>query len=691
MNSGATPVLEQSTIGTAVHSTMTQPAISRPNRLLSDWRTCVLVLTGLWAVIYMAGLSRPALLDDADTVHAEAAKEMLQRRDWVTLYANGIRYLEKAPLMYWGVATSYTLLGISEWSTRLPLVLGVLAMILSTYGLGRWALGDEGGFDSGLVLATALGPYLFTRFLIPDVAVGLWLTLTFWLFLVSLEQTTRDQAKLEQTKPARWTCWGLAAVCALNVLTKGLIGLGFPAAAIGLYLVLTGNLRHLLKLRLFSSALVFFAIAAPWHILAALRNPAQGQVRGFLWFYFVNEHIRRFLNTRVPRDYGTVPLLLFWALLVLWLLPWTVFLPQSLREVPRWWPEFRAQMTRRQRAYLLFFLWNLVIVGFFSLSTRQEYYTIPAIPGMALLVGGWLQRERTSAADSRERRSGWTSSAVLLAVGVIIAAVGFASLFFSKAPPPGTDLADLLRKHPQDYALSFGHFLDLTPQAMGVFRVPLFGFSLAFLLGTLANWILRRRGQAGPGNVTLVAMMVVLLACVRIAFGIFSPILSSKDLALAIREQYRPGDQIVVIGLYENASSLNFYTGIPLHSLREPAGNMWFGTQFPGAPRVFETQASFVEMWKAPQRVFLWAEEDDPPALRGLTRYVVARGGGKIIFSNRPSLISQSRLRIRLRASQSPVFQIEDMASPMNTVAQKTCGPDERRDQVSQRKQENVA
>jgi 4-amino-4-deoxy-L-arabinose transferase-like glycosyltransferase len=621
MNSDVPPNLEPPTIET----------LSRPNRLLSDWRICLLVLIGLWAIIYMAALSHPALLDDADTVHAEAAKEMLQRHDWVTLYVNGIRYLEKAPLMYWGVATSYTLFGVSEWSTRLPLVLGVLAMVLSTYGLGRWALGDEGGFDSGLVLVTALGPYLFTRFLIPDVAVGLWLTLTFWLFLVSLEQT-----KLDHPKPALWTCWGLAAVCALNVLTKGLIGLVLPAGAIALYLLLTGNLRHLRKLRLFSSALVFFAIAAPWHILAALRNPAQGNVRGFLWFYFVNEHFLRFLNKRVPRDYDTVPLLLFWAMLVLWLLPWTVFLPQSLQEVPRRWREFRAPMTRRQRAYLLFFLWNLVIVGFFSLSTRQEYYTIPAIPGMALLVGGWLQRERNSAADGPERRSGRVSSVVLLAVGVIIAAVGFALLAFSKPPAPGTDLADLLRKHSQYYALSFGHFLDLTPQAMGAFRVPLFGFSLAFLLGALANWFLRRRALAGAGNVALVAMMVVLLACVRVAFGIFSPILSSKDLALAIREQYRPGDQIVVIGLYENASTLNFYTGIPLHSLRAPGGNMWYGTQFPGAPRVFEIQASFVEMWNGPQRVFLWAEEDDPPALRGLTSYVVARRGGKIIFSNQP-------------------------------------------------------
>jgi len=606
-------------------------AFGRPTRLLADWRISVLVLIALWAVIYMAGLSRPALLDDADTVHAEAAREMLLRHDWVTLYVNGIRYLEKAPLMYWGVATSYTLFGVSEWSTRFPLMLVVLAMILSTYGLGRWALGSEGGFDSALVLATALGPFLFTRFLIPDVAVGLWLTLTFWLFLVSLEQQ-----KLGQAKPARWTCWGLAAVCALNVLTKGLIGLVFPAGAIGLYLLLTGNLRHLLKLRLFSSALVFLAIAAPWHILAALRNPAQGQVRGFLWFYFVNEHILRFLNRRVPRDYDTVPLLLFWALLVLWLIPWTAFLPQSLAEVSRRWREFRAQMPRRQRAYLLFFLWNVVIVGFFSLSTRQEYYTIPAIPGMALLVGGWLQRESASTAESRERRSGRISSAALLAVGVIIAVVGFALLFFSKAPAPGTDLSDLLRKNPQDYALSFGHFLDLTPQAMGAFRVPLFGFSLAFLLGTLANWMLRRRARAGAGNVALAAMMVVVLVCVRIAFGIFSPIISSKDLALAIREQYRPGDQIVVGGLYENASTLNFYTGLPLHSLHAPGGNMWYGTQFPGAPRVFETQASFLEMWNGPQRAFFWTDQEDPAALRGLTSYVVARRGGKTIFANRP-------------------------------------------------------
>ncbi len=602
------------------------PIRSRPG-LLSRTPYALLILFALWAMIYLSGLSHPALLDDVDTVHAEAAREMILRHDWITLYVNGIRYLEKAPMMYWSVAASYTLFGISEWSTRFPLMLFVLATILSTYGLGRWALGAEGGFDSALVLATALGPFLFTRFLIPDVAVGLWLTLTFWLFLITLEQQ----------KPKLWTCWTLAAVCALNVLTKGLIGLVFPVGAIGLYLLLTGNLRHLLRLRLVSSAFVFLAVAAPWHVLASLRNPPQGNVRGFLWFYFVNEHVRRFLNTRVPRDYDTVPLLLFWALLVLWLLPWTVFIPQALKEVPKRWPTLRSKLTRRQQSYSIFFLWNLVIVGFFSLSTRQEYYTIPALPGLALLVGGWLQRERQSSAQSPERRAGKLSSTVLLVVASLIAIVGFALLLLSKAPAPGTDLSDLLKKNPQDYALSFGHFFDLTPQAMGAFRVPLFGFSFAFLAGALANWILRRRDQTTLGNISLAAMAVVLLACVRVAFGIFSPIISSKDLAMAIREQYKPGDQIVVAGLYENASTLNFYTGVPLHSLHAPGGNMWYGTQFPGAPKVWESQDSLVQMWNAPHRVFLWSDEDEPTALHGLKTFVIARRGGKTIFSNQPS------------------------------------------------------
>jgi 4-amino-4-deoxy-L-arabinose transferase-like glycosyltransferase len=584
-----------------------------------------LIIGLLWGLIYFAGMFTPALLDDVDTIHAEAAREMLVRHDWVTMYTNGIRYLEKAPLMYWSLATSYTLFGISDWSTRLPLMLGVLALLFATYKLGRFAFGELGGLYAGVVLATSIGPYIFTRFLIPDVLVGLWLTIGYLFFLRSLEEDP----------PSRATCWGFAAVCALNVLTKGLIGLVFPVGAIALYLILTGKLRHLLRLRIVSSTLVFLAIAAPWHILAAIRNPTQGSVRGFLWFYFINEHLMRFLNKRVPAGYDTVPLLIFWGLLLAWLLPWAAFLPQSLRAVPVRLRELRGNLGRPQKANLLFFLWALVIVGFFSFSTRQEYYTIPALPGMALLVGGWLARESNADDASRIRRSGRISSTVLFVFGVLAFAAGMYLLSVSHLPSPGADLAEQLKKNPQDYDLSLGHVLDLTPRALGAFRGPLLGASLAFLLGTGLNWILRRRGQPAQGNMALAIMMVGLFACVHSSFSTFSPILSSYKLAVAIRHHYRPGDVIVAYGQYHQASTLNFYTGYPLHVLHEPSGNLWYGSKFPDAPHVFETPESFVALWNGPTRVFVWTDQEFPKELQGQTAYLLARNGGKSIFTNR--------------------------------------------------------
>jgi 4-amino-4-deoxy-L-arabinose transferase-like glycosyltransferase len=583
------------------------------------------ILIALWLVIYVSTMFTPALLDDADTVHAEAAREMLLRHDWVTLYANGLRYLEKAPLMYWGVAASFTAFGISEGAARFPLVLGMLSLILVTYFLGKRIYGARAGFYAALVLGTAVGPYIYTRFLIPDILVGLWLTLGFGFFLRTLEED----------RPSIVACWGLAVTVALNVLTKGLIGLVFPIGSIVLYLLLTGNLRHILRLRLVSSVLVFFAVAAPWHILAALRNPDQGQVRGFLWFYFVNEHFLRYLNKRMPRDYDTVPLLLFWILTLVWLMPWTFFVPQSLARIPHRWRELRSGLNPQQRANLLFAVWGLLIVLFFSFSTRQEYYTIPALPAFALILGGWLGRE-TEDADPAIRKSGRFSSSLLFTLGCVIFVVGAFFLSVSKPPAPGMDLAELLKKNPSEYALSMGHLLDLTPQALGAFRGPLLATALAFLLGTGFNWYLRRRESPEKGNLALAAMMVIVLLAVHSSFVVFSPILSSKTLAQSLQQHYRPGDVVVATGLYENASTLNFYTGIHLLSLHEPTGNMWYGSKFPDAPKVWETDESFARLWAGPQRVFLWTDQERPSQLHDAPAYVLARSGGKTIFTNRP-------------------------------------------------------
>lgn len=601
----------------------------RPSRWLADWRTSVAVIAVLWAVIYMIGLSWPALLDDVDTVHAEAAREMLQRHDWVTLYTNGFRYLEKAPMMYWNLAVSYKVFGITNWSTRLPLMLAVLALALAAYRLGRRVYGEAVGFYAGVALITSLGLYVFTRFLIPEVLVALWLTIGYDLFLESLEQE----------RPSRLVCWGFALVCALNVLTKGLIGLVFPFGAIGLFLLLTGSLRRLLRMRLFSSTLVFLLVAAPWHILAAIRNPPAGASRGFLWFYFINEHVMRFIGKRVPAGYDTVPLFLFWALLAVWLVPWSAFLPQALAATPALWRTKGLRGLRaldsQERANLLFFLWALVIVGFFSFSTRQEYYTIPALPALALLVGEWLARESGRDAIESDRRAGRISSLALFVIGGIALVAGVYFLSVSHTPPPGVDLADLLKDNPQDYNFSLGHVLDLTPRALGLFRLPMLAATLALFLGTAWNWLMRRRGRPMAGNVALVTMMVVLLACIHISFSIFSPILSSYNLAEAIQRQYRPGDLIVIDGPYSDASTLNFYTGIQVHVLHEPSGNLWYGAKFPDAPHIFETPQSIAAKWNSNSQIFVWTDQAEPPDLHGLKTYLVARSGGKSIFTNR--------------------------------------------------------
>ena len=604
-------------------------------RLLSD-RLIAIILLLAWALVYLPGLARPGLLDDADSIHAEAAREMVLNHNWVTLYINGIRYLEKAPFMYWTVAISYKLFGVGEWQTRLPLALGVLALVWCAFIFARRYWGREAGFYAALATITAPGIYVYTRFLIPDVMVAMWLTLGLYFFLVAYEQE----------EPSRWLCWGFAATLALDVLTKSLIGIAFPAMIIFVFLLAAGRFRKLLKMHPWSSLLVFLAIAVPWHVLAALRSPAQpsGQEKGFLWFYFVNEQFLRYLNKRFPRDYDKVPLGLFWLLLLVWLIPWTFYLLPALGRIPRRVREWRENQSPATRASLFCGIWAAVIMVFFSFSTRQEYYSLPAIPPLALLLGGWLQSERESPRGSCERRDGKIAAMVLLVVGVLAFAGAMAIILKTKAFPAGTDIGSVLHPHPGDYKLSLGHVEDLTLQAFGLFHLPLLLTGIALLAGTALNWLFRRRGSALAANLSLAAMMVAVLLCVHQGLVIFSPELSSKRIALEIGRAYQPGDTIVINGKYEWGSTLNYYTGIQLHVLNGRDGNLWYGSLFPEAPKIFETNSSFTRLWNGPHRVFLFTENFlAQQALRDVNPrsvFVFASQGDKTVLTNEPVALS---------------------------------------------------
>jgi 4-amino-4-deoxy-L-arabinose transferase-like glycosyltransferase len=588
----------------------------------------ILALTLLWLFIYGPGLFRPSLFDDADASHAEAGREILVRHDWVTLHQDGIRYLEKAPLPYWGMATAFKLFGVSEWTARLALHLSVLALAFFVYQLGRRFLTAQAGFWAGVIFLTSGGPYIFTRILIPDVTVGLWIGLGLYFFLDGWRSGN----------PSLLSCWALAATIALNVLTKSLIGIVFPCAIIFVFLLLVGDLRHILKMRLVSSTLVFLLIAAPWHILAAIRNPPMGAAKGFLWFYFVNEQFLRYLGKRYPVDYGTVPLLLFYGLLFIWFLPWSSFLPQALAQVRLRLLKVAGARQSTDAVLLLLFCWAAVILLFFSFSTRQEYYLAPALPALALLLGYWLACESEAPIGSHIARAGRISATVLFVIGLIVVAITTTLAIVSRPPAPDTELADLLHKNPDVYVLSMGHFLDLTGDAMGLFRGPLLGTALAFLFGTGLNWFFRRRGKTPAANWALVAMMLLFLQCVHLSLGIFSSILGSQPLATAIQQHLQPGEQIACDGEYSLCSSVNFYTRQQMLIWNGRINGLWYGSLFPDAPQIFLDDAQFAQLWTSPNRIYLVTgnEKQQDALSRVGPVYPIAKSGGKFVLSNRP-------------------------------------------------------
>ncbi len=159
----------------------------------------------LWAGFYASfALVRPPLLDDADSVHAEVAREMLLRHDYVTLYANGIRYLEKAPLLYWSMAAGLKVFGAvgltgpvaSTVAVRLPLAFAVLALALVCESFARRMFRSRrAGLYAALILLSSFGIFIFTRITIPDAMVCLWIATAMWCFWRTEEvERAQDQA-----------------------------------------------------------------------------------------------------------------------------------------------------------------------------------------------------------------------------------------------------------------------------------------------------------------------------------------------------------------------------------------------------------------------------------------------------------------------------------------------------------------
>ncbi len=576
------------------------------------------------ALIFLACIvSPPALMDDMDATQAQIARTMLDSGDWVTARINGVVYLEKPPLKYWLIAISFRLFGVHDWAARIPTALAAVLLCWVTALFGTWAFDARAGMYAGLCLATCVGLFLFTRVLLPDVMLTLTIALALWALLRALDEA--------EPHPRRWAMLMWASL-GTGLLLKGLIAIVFPVAADVLYLAVSRQLflrKTWRRIYPLAGLALFLAIALPWHVLATIRNPPyfdftmhseRGSYHGFFWFYFINEHLLRYLGRRYPRDYNTVPRLYFWLFHLIWLFPWSVYLPAAAKL------EFRPA-SRAGRTRVLALCWIGFILVFFSFSTTQEYYSMPCYPALALLIG--------CALASEDRLLVYGTRAAAGVATICCAAIAVILWLVRSTPTPG-DISVALNENPDIYTvytLSLGHMGDLTLRAFAYLRLPLALAGVGLLIGAAGAWKFSAR-RAVPA---LVLMMALFFHAARLALVTFDPYLGSRPLADALNRS--PEGQLIADDQYYAFSSVMFYANRRALLLNGRINNIEYGSYAPGAPDVFIDDRQFARLWSQPERYYLVAAAPAVARFEKLVGrsalHVVVESGGKFLFTNR--------------------------------------------------------
>jgi 4-amino-4-deoxy-L-arabinose transferase-like glycosyltransferase len=651
---------------------------NRPHKApstLAAW----LVLGVIFAAVQLASLFTPPLLDDADASHAQAAQHMAISGDWVTLKVNGIRYLEKPPLPYWLDAALYRVLGQNAFATHLPNALALLGCAWIGWLWARRAWGPRAGLYAALGVLTSIGPFLFTRFAIPEALLSFLLLLALYCLLTGFESL----------RPIRF--YGMWTALALAVLTKGLVAPVFFAAAALPLLLVTGQWRRWRELKPFSGLLLFLAIAAPWHILAGLANPDQGHpfgnhptpgsVHGFWYFYFVNEHFLRFLGDRFPHDYNRLPFAAYWLLHLVWLFPWSLFVPallvaawktrrnwlQHLRRDAGLTVDFYLDNAARQdaatyvlnlkfrvRTIWLLSLFSGFILLFFSLSTNQEYYTFPAWAPLILIAGvlAGIEEKHSAPGEKPLLSTAWLTGAqaVFAVAGLIASGALIWGLWVSRNLPFVGDIGTLLaHRDVGGYTLSMSHFFDLTGPSFAALRLPAALAAVALLVGPAVGWWLRLKKKHLAATLSVALTAAIFLVAAHIAFARFEPMLSSKQLADTIIQKGSAADSFIIYGDQSDASSVVFYThnflGKPALLVGEqcsPHGegsSMLWGSCYPDAPKIFLSEDELSKAWGTGERKWLFAQDTNQSKVEQLLAgrlYPVQAIADKSLWTDRP-------------------------------------------------------
>ena len=563
------------------------------------------------AVVYLLPAGR-AILDDGNALYTHVAQQMVLRGDWVTPYANGVRFLDKPPLMFWLMAASYRLFGFNEWAARLPTMLAVFGTAWLLWRIGVAGAGPLAGFFAGLIFILSAGTLFFTLEAFPDIFLVFFLTLA--MYSVALFYLYR--------RDNGWHVVGFSAALAGAVLSKSLIGLVFPIAAVALFLLVSREWPRIRAKYLIVALIVFVTIAVPWHLLVAIRNP------GFISHHFLNEQVMRFLDRRYPVDYGTLPVPIFWALVVVLFLPWSAFLPLTWRlwRIPGGRNDAAAVVVR------LAWCWAAVIIAFFTVSSRLEHYSFPALPPLALAVGVALSPSVYEPRSKAVRRA----FAVLAGLGLLAGAFAIALLVWwrtaGKEILAGTAL--LSREHA--YTNLFSPLFDMTPATRGRLVGPFVAALVAFALGTVSAWWLNRGGRRVLAVLSLASMMIAFSFLALDSLHLCEGLLSSKAFGVALRQIARPGQKVVVVGDFESANSINFYAPVQIVLYDGAAASLAQGLRYSDAPRMILSRADLDRLWQGGERAFLLVRRTRVAELGLSPAHFILDDAGRVLISNVP-------------------------------------------------------
>ncbi|MBK9991083.1 MAG: glycosyltransferase family 39 protein [Verrucomicrobia bacterium] len=541
---------------------ISQPAQPASNSLAASgnisWSRDLLLLIVVVGLLLATRLGTMPLANPDEGRYAEIAREMLVSGDWVTPRLNDVYYFEKPPLVYWATAASMAMFGQNAWAARLPNALLALGGVLLTYAATRRMHGRDAGLAAAIVLATSFLFCVLGRILILDMAVSVFMSGALFCFILGVRE--------QPGRTRRLLFYGLYACAALATLSKGLIGFLVSGAVMFFWLLIFNQWRRLLPLYLPTGALLFLAIAAPWHLLAADRNAVWAE------FYFVREHWLRFTTTTHGRF---EPWWYFIPILLAGIFPWTGYL----------WPALRKGLAggwsrRNENADTWFFVtWAAFIFLFFSRSqSKLAPYILPIFPALASILGAWI------AAQWRE------NSLRPFRVGLIVFSIGAGVIGLA---------AGALAIHP-------GLIRDR--ELVESVRWQAVALSGAMLVGTWLTWQLGLtrgvRWAFGAQAATIVAFFLVAAAVVPVVVH-----RNTKALAEIVTVKVQPSDRVYHYhGFFHD---FVFYGGKPVGTVSWPDELELDIDPAARASGRYIDDAEFLRQWTGATRIWAVARKRD--------------------------------------------------------------------------------